>query len=100
MQLNVKLIEEKIRIFWEEKGVIKRLTDFELNKNKPKFYLLDGPPYVNAEPHVGHIKTTTFKDVWSKFKLMQGYFSWFQPGFDCHGLPIENMVEKELGLKS
>jgi isoleucyl-tRNA synthetase len=100
MQLNSKLIEEKIRKFWEEKKVIERLTDFEKNKQKPKFYLLDGPPYVNAEPHVGHIKTTTFKDVWSKFKLMQGYFSWFQPGFDCHGLPIENMVEKELGLKS
>jgi isoleucyl-tRNA synthetase len=100
MQLDNKLIEEKIRKFWEEKKVIERLTDFEKNKHKPKFYLLDGPPYVNAEPHVGHIKTTTFKDVWSKFKLMQGYFSWFQPGFDCHGLPIENMVEKELGLKS
>jgi isoleucyl-tRNA synthetase len=100
MQLDNKLIEEKIRKFWEEKKVIERLTEFEKNKHKPKFYLLDGPPYVNAEPHVGHIKTTTFKDVWSKFKLMQGYFSWFQPGFDCHGLPIENMVEKELGLKS
>lgn len=100
MQLDIKLIEEKIRKFWEDKKVIERLTDFEQNKHKPKFYLLDGPPYVNAEPHVGHIKTTTFKDVWSKFKLMQGYFSWFQPGFDCHGLPIENMVEKELKLKS
>jgi len=100
MQLESKLVEEKIRKFWEDKKVIERFTDFELNKHKPKFYLLDGPPYVNAEPHVGHVKTTTFKDVWSKFKLMQGYFSWFQPGFDCHGLPIENMVEKELKLKS
>jgi isoleucyl-tRNA synthetase len=100
MQLDSKLIEEKIRKFWEDKKVIERLTDFKQNKHKPKFYLLDGPPYVNAEPHVGHIKTTTFKDVWAKFKLMQGYFSWFQPGFDCHGLPIENMVEKELELKS
>jgi isoleucyl-tRNA synthetase len=100
MQLDSKLVEDKIRKFWEDKKVIERLTDFEQNKHKPKFYLLDGPPYVNAEPHVGHVKTTTFKDVWSKFKLMQGYFSWFQPGFDCHGLPIENMVEKELKLKS
>ncbi|MGC8993415.1 MAG: isoleucine--tRNA ligase [Candidatus Aenigmatarchaeota archaeon] len=100
MQLDFKTVEDRIRRFWEEKQIIKKLTDFELNKNKPKFYLLDGPPYVNAEPHVGHIKTTTFKDVWSKFKLMQGYFSWFQPGFDCHGLPIENMVEKELKIKS
>ena len=100
MQLDSKIVEDKIRKFWEDKKVIERLTDFEQNKHKPKFYLLDGPPYVNAEPHVGHVKTTTFKDVWSKFKLMQGYFAWFQPGFDCHGLPIENMVEKELKLKS
>jgi len=91
-------IEDKVRSYWEEKKIPYRLT--AIDRKKPKFYLLDGPPYVNAEAHVGHAKTTTYKDIWSKFKLMQGYFSWFQPGFDCHGLPIENMVEKELNLTS
>ncbi|MCS7094103.1 MAG: isoleucine--tRNA ligase [Candidatus Aenigmarchaeota archaeon] len=98
--LELKEIEEKIRKFWEEKKIVQKLSDFESNKNKPKFYLLDGPPYVNAEPHVGHVKTRVFKDVWNKYMLMNGFFVWFQPGFDCHGLPIENMVEKQLGLKS
>lgn len=93
-----ELIESRIRKFWEENKIPQKLT--KLDTNKKKFYLLDGPPYVNAEPHVGHIKTTTLKDIWSKLKLMQGYSSWFQPGFDCHGLPIENKVEKELGIKS
>ncbi|MEM0333214.1 MAG: isoleucine--tRNA ligase, partial [Candidatus Aenigmatarchaeota archaeon] len=98
--MDFKQLEDKIRKFWEEKKIIEKLTDWERNKNKPKFYLLDGPPYVNAEPHVGHVKTRVFKDVWNKYMLMNGHFVWFQPGFDCHGLPIENMVEKQLGLKS
>ncbi len=95
---NHKAIENKILNFWESNRIPQAITRFD--KKKKKFYLLDGPPYVNAEPHVGHIKTTTLKDIWSKFKFMQGFFSWFQPGFDCHGLPIENMVEKELGIIS
>ena len=96
--LNLKEIESRIRNFWETHKIPQKLTQFD--PKKPKFYLLDGPPYVNAEPHVGHIKTTTLKDVWSKFKLMQGFSVWHQPGFDTHGLPIENMVEKELKISS
>ncbi len=95
-QYDPHLIETEIRKFWEENDIPKRA----LARREKKFYLLDGPPYVNATPHVGHLMTTTYKDVWSKFKLLQGFASWFQPGFDCHGLPIENMVERELGIRS
>lgn len=95
---NPKELEHRIREYWETNKIPNKLTKF--NPKKKKFYLLDGPPYANNPPHVGHIKTTTCKDIWSKFKLMQGFSSWFQPGFDTHGLPIENMVEKELGIKS
>ncbi|MFH1294962.1 MAG: isoleucine--tRNA ligase, partial [Candidatus Aenigmatarchaeota archaeon] len=70
------------------------------NWKRPKFYLLDGPPYVNGVPHVGHAKTTVFKDIWGRFKYMQGFVVWFQPGFDCGGLPIENKVEEKLGIGS
>ena len=97
---NPKEIEKEIREFWEKNDLPKKIITSRLQSNIKKFFLLDGPPYVNQVAHVGHIKTTTIKDVWSKFKLIQGYASWFQPGFDCHGLPIENMVEKKLGLKS
>ena len=95
-QYDPKLIEAEIRKFWEENDIPRRA----LSRRERKFYLLDGPPYVNAVPHVGHLMTTTYKDVWGKFKLLQGFASWFQPGFDCHGLPIENMVERELGIRS
>lgn len=97
-QYNPKKIETKQRQFWKKNKIPHKLTQF--NPKKKKFYLLDGPPYVNQIAHVGHVKTTTIKDVWSKFKLMQGFTSWFQPGFDTHGLPIENMVEKELNITS
>jgi len=97
-QYNPKELETRVRKNWESNKVIQRLI--ELDSKKKKFYLLDGPPYVNANPHVGHIKTTTAKDIWSKFKQMQGFSSWWQPGFDTHGLAIENMLERNLGLKS
>ena len=91
-------IEEEVQSFWKKEKIPERIVKFD--QKKPKFYLLDGPPYVNYVPHVGHIMTTTFKDIWGKFKFMQGFSVWFQPGFDCSGLPIENAVEKKLGIKS
>ncbi len=90
-------IEKEVQAYWKKEGTIERIV--ELDPKKPKFYLLDGPPYVNGIPHVGHIKTTVFKDVWGKFKHMQGFSVWWQPGFDCGGLPIENAVEKKLGIE-
>ncbi len=97
-QYDPKEIEEQVRDLWDKIKLADKIA--ALRKGNKKFYLLDGPPYVNAVPHVGHIKTTTCKDVWSKFKLMQGSDSWLQPGFDCHGLPVEVMVEKELGIET
>lgn len=91
-------IQEEILKFWIKNNIPDQIVRFD--HGKKKFFLLDGPPYVNGVPHVGHIKTTTTKDIWSKFRTMQGYQSWWQPGFDCGGLPIENAVEKKLGIKS
>jgi len=96
MKYDPKYIEEEVQKIWEREKIPEKIVEFS---GKKKFYLLDGPPYANATPHVGHVKTTTFKDVWGKFKKMQGFSVWFQPGFDCGGLPIENAVEKKLGIK-
>lgn len=96
MQYNPKEVEEKIQKKWEEDKTPEKIVN---RKDGKKFYLLDGPPYVNASAHVGHVKTTTYKDIWGKFKFMQGFKVWFQPGFDCGGLPIENKVEKKFNIK-
>lgn len=91
-------MQEEILKFWIKNKIPDQIVKFD--SKRKKFFLLDGPPYVNGVPHVGHVKTTTTKDIWSKFRTMQGFQSWWQPGFDCGGLPIENAVEKKLGIKS
>jgi len=96
MLYNHKEIEEAVSRDWEKEKIPEKVTEF---KKENKFYLLDGPPYVNDKPHVGHVRTATSKDIWGKFKKMQGFNVWFQPGFDCGGLPIENKVEKKLNIR-
>lgn len=93
-----KKIESMVHENWKKEKIPEKIVSMDWKKKK--FYLLDGPPYVNGVPHVGHAKTTVFKDVWGRLKYMQGHAVWFQPGFDCGGLPIENKVEQELGVKS
>ncbi|MFH1200677.1 MAG: class I tRNA ligase family protein, partial [Candidatus Micrarchaeota archaeon] len=98
MPYDQKSIESEVLAHWEAKKIPQRLAE-QRKKAKP-FFLLDGPPYANALPHVGHVKTTTVKDIWSRYWQMNGKTAYFQAGFDCHGLPTEVMVEKELGIKS
>ena len=83
---------------WTELNLVKKIQ--ERNKDKENFWLLDGPPYPNAAAHMGHVRGLTIKDLLIKMKAMQGYNVWIKPGFDTHGLPIENKVEKELGIKT
>ncbi|MFH1106750.1 MAG: isoleucine--tRNA ligase [Candidatus Micrarchaeota archaeon] len=98
MPYDQKAVEAEVLRFWEDGKIPQRLAG-QRTRGK-KFFLLDGPPYANALPHVGHVKTTAFKDIWSRFMQMEGHTAYFQAGFDCHGLPTEVMVEKELGIKS
>jgi isoleucyl-tRNA synthetase len=82
---------------WQEKGVYKKLRD--ARKNAPKFVLHDGPPYANGQLHIGHAFNKTLKDIINKTRLLMGFDVPYVPGWDCHGLPIENAVEKLLGKK-
>ncbi len=69
----------------------------KLGADRPKFILHDGPPYANGDIHIGHAVNKVLKDIIIKSKTLSGFDAPFIPGWDCHGLPIELMVEKKVG---
>ncbi|MCX5707284.1 MAG: isoleucine--tRNA ligase [Candidatus Omnitrophica bacterium] len=68
------------------------------SQGKPKYILHDGPPYANGDIHIGHALNKTLKDIIVKYKTMRGFDSPYVPGWDCHGLPIEHQLFKELKI--
>jgi isoleucyl-tRNA synthetase len=95
MKANLTQREPEIFRFWEEKKVYEHLQ--MKNKNRETYILHDGPPYANGHIHMGHALNKILKDMIVKFKSMQGFYSPYVPGWDCHGLPIELQVDKNLG---
>ncbi len=89
--------EEETLAFWNERDIFKKSVDREAPKGEYVFY--DGPPFATGLPHYGHIVASVIKDVVPRFWTMRGYTVPRVWGWDCHGLPIENIVEKELGFK-
>lgn len=89
--------EEAILAFWERESIFEK----SLAKKSPKgdFVFYDGPPFATGLPHYGHIVASVIKDAVPRFWTMRGYHVPRVWGWDCHGLPIENIVEKELGFK-
>jgi isoleucyl-tRNA synthetase len=77
---------------WEDKGIYKKLRD--VRAGKPKFVLHDGPPYANGQIHIGHAVNKILKDMIVKARQLKGLDAIYVPGWDCHGLPIENAIEK------
>ena len=69
----------------------------EANNGKKKYILHDGPPYANGNIHIGHALNKILKDIIVKSKSMMGFCAPYVPGWDCHGLPIELQVEKNIG---
>ena len=81
---------------WADKDIYRLIR--ENYKGKNKYILHDGPPYANGDIHIGHALNKTLKDIIVKFKTMQGFDSAYVPGWDCHGLPVEHALFKELGI--
>ncbi|MFA5773089.1 MAG: class I tRNA ligase family protein [Candidatus Paceibacterota bacterium] len=88
--------EEAILQFWKENKIFEKSLEKEAPKGKYVFY--DGPPFASGLPHYGHILGSTAKDVIGRYKTMCGFNVPRRWGWDCHGLPIENIVEKDLGI--
>ncbi|WP_116452783.1 isoleucine--tRNA ligase [Blastococcus litoris] len=95
-QVDLPAVEQRILQRWEEGKVFDRTL--EASAGKPQWVFYEGPPTANGRPGTHHIEARAFKDVFPRFKTMQGYHVPRRAGWDCHGLPVEIAVEQELGF--
>ncbi|MGC8603579.1 MAG: isoleucine--tRNA ligase, partial [Desulfomonilaceae bacterium] len=95
MRANLPKKEPQTLQHWETIKIYDQIL--EAAKGRPKYILHDGPPYANGHIHLGTALNKILKDIIVKSKFMSGYNSNYVPGWDCHGLPIEHQVDKELG---
>lgn len=93
MRGNLPKKEPEIQALWDEKDIYKKVQD--RTKDRPKFILHDGPPYANGNLHMGHALNKVLKDIIVRSKSMMGYNAPYVPGWDTHGLPIEQELTKK-----
>ena len=93
-------VEERIKKYWSNNKIYEKIK--EVNSRLSQEYIfIDGPPYPSSNiPHVGTAWNKAIKDVILRYRRLRGFKVHDQPGYDCHGLPIEVTVEKSLGIKS
>lgn len=90
--------EEEILNFWEKNDTFKK--SLSQREGAEDFIFYDGPPFATGLPHFGHFIPSTIKDIIPRYQTMKGKRVERRFGWDCHGLPVENLIEKELGLNS
>tara|TARA_Y100000310_G_scaffold171786_1_gene171950 strand:+ start:5730 stop:8570 length:2841 start_codon:yes stop_codon:yes gene_type:complete len=95
--IDFKKIEEEILDFWKKNKIYEKSVS--KNKKGEKFYFLQGPPFTSGRLHIGHAWNNNLKDIALRFFRLRGRNVWDRAGYDMHGLPTENKVQKELGLK-
>jgi isoleucyl-tRNA synthetase len=89
--------EEEVLAFWNQHHIFKKTLKKDSPKGEYVFY--DGPPFATGLPHYGHLLQSAIKDAVPRYRTMQGYHVTRRWGWDCHGLPLENQIEQELGFK-
>ena len=96
-QMNLPETENNILDFWDKENIFEKTL--EQTRSGQPYHFYDGPPFATGTPHYGHIVASTMKDTVPRYWTMRGRFVERKWGWDCHGLPIENIAEKELGIK-
>ncbi len=97
-QVNFAEVEQNVLKFWNENKIFE--ASLKQRKNADEFVFYDGPPFATGLPHYGHLLAGTIKDVVPRFQTMRGKYVKRTFGWDCHGLPVENEMEKELKLNN
>ena len=91
-----KDIEDRVRRFYASQSVRKGIAK-AVSKSRPVGYV-EGPPTLNNQPHIGHVRGRMMKDLWYRYRTLEGENIVFRGGWDTQGLPVELQAEKELGL--
>jgi isoleucyl-tRNA synthetase len=91
-------LEEEILEFWKSNHIFEK--SIRQRDGREDFVFYDGPPFATGMPHFGHFVPSTIKDIIPRYKTMKGFRVERRFGWDCHGLPVETLIEKELGLNS
>ena len=98
--MDFKLAEDNVRNHWKESNLQERIKISRQQDGLGKWAFLDGPPFVNGSPHHGHLLVSTIKDTMARYHSQKGYEISYQIGFDCHGLPLEQVAEQRVGKVS
>ena len=98
MKADLARREPEMLEWWERRGIYSKLR--AAARGRPTFILPDGPPYANGAIHIGHAVNKVLKDIVVKSRTLDGYDAPYVPGWDCHGLPIEHQIEKQLGKEA
>ncbi|MGC4865148.1 isoleucine--tRNA ligase [Micromonospora sp. DT53] len=95
-QVDLPALERDVLDFWRAQSTFARAM--EQTEGRPEWVFYEGPPTANGMPGAHHIEARVFKDIFPRFRTMQGFHVTRKAGWDCHGLPVELAVEKELGF--
>ncbi|MFN2488741.1 MAG: isoleucine--tRNA ligase, partial [Actinomycetota bacterium] len=95
-QLFLPDVEQRILAFWREEKIFER--SLQRRADQPEWVFYEGPPTANGRPGIHHVEPRIFKDLFCRFQTMRGRFILRKAGWDCHGLPVEIEVEKQLGI--
>src|SRR5436190_17277349 len=96
--LDLPALDARTLRLWRDRKVFQRSVDQRVGAEPYVFY--EGPPTANGKPGIHHVEARTFKDVYPRYRTMTGHYVPRKGGWDCHGLPVELEVEKQIGTKT
>jgi isoleucyl-tRNA synthetase len=97
-RVDLPAMEREVLSFWRRAGIFEKSV--AAREGAPRWVFYEGPPTANGKPGIHHVESRTFKDLFPRYRTMAGYQVARKAGWDCHGLPVELEVEKEIGTKS
>jgi isoleucyl-tRNA synthetase len=97
-KVDFPALERDVLAFWKDARIFEK--SLKAREGAPEWVFYEGPPTANGKPGIHHVESRTFKDVYPRYRTMTGHYVFRKAGWDCHGLPVELEIEKEIGTKT